>query len=374
MKFLAVVCPLLLALPALANDTSVTAAAGGIVATKNNAISIRKERLKLSLNEVAVDYEFFNSSDKDVTLDVAFPMPEIHWNNGYASAHDPLYDVYRLLEDNATAKSSQDVVFSFPETVGNGSLKPFENFSLVIDQKKKPYYFRYRTKTASGKDITEKLFQAGVPLSVMYLQGWVEESAFVRVPAFHERISTLKDVEEKDVSKWYNEVLYQWQDKFPAKKTHTVSHRYQPQPGSEWVHSADKVEKLDDVTFTGAMWKWSDYCPSKSLQADLLNRYKKAFGKKEPSGDKKFEPIFQAREIGYVLKTGANWAGPIADFELEVVPPNPNYIISFCWNDEIKQQRDGHVVVRAKTFTPEKDLRVLMLIPHDEFFKELKQK
>ena len=36
------------------------------------------------------------------------------------------------------------------------------------------------------------------------------------------------------------------------------------------------------------------------------------------------------RELGYILKTGANWAKPIADFTLTIERPK-DQIVSFCW-------------------------------------------
>jgi hypothetical protein len=65
------------AAPALANDTSAELATGGLIFVRNDNIEMRSEDLTISAKEVSVRYRFFNTSDKDVTVLVAFPLPEI---------------------------------------------------------------------------------------------------------------------------------------------------------------------------------------------------------------------------------------------------------------------------------------------------------
>src|SRR5262245_51928160 len=73
-------CGLLLAMvagPALANDTTAELTTGGLQFTKNDNVEMRAEDLFISTKEIRVRYRFFNKSDKDVTVHVAFPMPLI---------------------------------------------------------------------------------------------------------------------------------------------------------------------------------------------------------------------------------------------------------------------------------------------------------
>src|ERR1700728_2378747 len=62
---------------AWANDSSAELATGGLVLTKNPAIEMRAEDLFISPTAVRVNYRFANTSPKDVTVLVAFPMPDI---------------------------------------------------------------------------------------------------------------------------------------------------------------------------------------------------------------------------------------------------------------------------------------------------------
>ena len=66
-----------LAGPAIANDSTAELAAGGLVLTRTDAIVMKSEDLYISADEVRVRYVFLNTSGKDVTTRVAFPMPDI---------------------------------------------------------------------------------------------------------------------------------------------------------------------------------------------------------------------------------------------------------------------------------------------------------
>jgi hypothetical protein len=64
-------------LPALANDTSAELSTGGLIFVRNDDVEMPSEVLAISAREVSVRYRFLNRSDKDVTVLVAFPMPDI---------------------------------------------------------------------------------------------------------------------------------------------------------------------------------------------------------------------------------------------------------------------------------------------------------
>ena len=68
---------LLLALPlaVYGNDGNASTAAGGIQLIREPRISMEKERLVISEKKVSVEYEFLNETDRDITTEVAFPIP-----------------------------------------------------------------------------------------------------------------------------------------------------------------------------------------------------------------------------------------------------------------------------------------------------------
>ena len=68
----------------------------------------------------------------------------------------------------------------------------------------------------------------------------------------------------------------------------------------------------------------------------------------------------QERRISYILKTGANWAGPIKDFKLTVDKQKVDRLVSFC-ADNIKSVSPTALEVTAKDFMPDKDLKILIV-------------
>src|SRR5437667_12036019 len=67
---------LALASPALANDTTASSPAGGLVLQRTDAIDMMSEDLFVSADAVRVHYVFRNRTPKDVETVVAFPMPD----------------------------------------------------------------------------------------------------------------------------------------------------------------------------------------------------------------------------------------------------------------------------------------------------------
>ena len=62
---------------ARANDSTAELATGGLIFVQNDDVEMRAEDLYISTAEIRVRYRFFNHAAKDVTVLVAFPMPEI---------------------------------------------------------------------------------------------------------------------------------------------------------------------------------------------------------------------------------------------------------------------------------------------------------
>ena len=66
------------------------------------------------------------------------------------------------------------------------------------------------------------------------------------------------------------------------------------------------------------------------------------------------------RRISYVSATGANWLGPVKDFRLVVDKGRPERLVSFCL-DNVKKISPTTFEVRMKDFTPERDLKILLI-------------
>ena len=82
---------------AIANDSSAELGTGGLIFVRNDDVEMRSEDLSISTREVNVRYRFFNKSDKDVTVLVAFPMPEIRIDGPDDNIAIPTEDPVNLL-------------------------------------------------------------------------------------------------------------------------------------------------------------------------------------------------------------------------------------------------------------------------------------
>jgi hypothetical protein len=94
---IALVVAVCAAAPALANDTSAELATGGLIFVQNDNVEMRSEDLAISAKEVAVRYRFFNKAAADVTVLVAFPMPDVRIEEQDQNISLPTEDPVNLL-------------------------------------------------------------------------------------------------------------------------------------------------------------------------------------------------------------------------------------------------------------------------------------
>ena len=73
-----------------------------------------------------------------------------------------------------------------------------------------------------------------------------------------------------------------------------------------------------------------------------------------------FGPPYAEERIDYILRTGANWSGPIGQFHLTVDKGEPGSLVSFC-GQGIKKTSDTKFEMSKTNFSPEGDLAVLIL-------------
>ena len=79
-----------------------------------------------------------------------------------------------------------------------------------------------------------------------------------------------------------------------------------------------------------------------------------------PLRDEEITARLRERRISYVLKTGANWAGPIKEFRLVVDKGDADSLVSFC-GDDVKKVSPTRFEMKMTDFTPEDDFAVLIL-------------
>ena len=311
----------------LANDSSAELSLGGLTFTKNTDVSMESEELTITPDNVTVKYRFLNQSPNPVTLTVAFPLPDID-----LSEHDAL-----------PAIPAEDPV-------------NFVAFQTKIDGK--PVQFAIHQRAMLGdKDITAAVRAAGLtPLPIGPQQNAIGAmSAEVRDKLIADGliIPSGTDAAGQPIytGSWIVKTSVTRKQVFPPGKPVLVEHRYRTSLGM----SFDTVLRKAVRQSKGMEQEFARYRTEYCVPEDLLRAIDKIAGTTEANTAK-----LQERRISYVLKTGANWSGPIKDFRLVVDKGRTDRLVSFC-GENLKKLTPTAFEFRAKDFTPDRDLKILLI-------------
>ena len=336
---------LFLAAPALANDGFGGLSATGLTFGQTDAVAMEEERLFIGIDTIAVDYVFRNSTDKDVTGEVIFPLPPIAVWSGYES-------MMNLPED----LSRPDVV-GFTATVdGRPVAVTIDRIAVLEDgyDEANPPSKQYDNP---GRDVTADLERLGIPLTLDYLAvrdvllsfptEKRNELAALGLAEYFEG-DPANDIAPDVWGAWSIVTRYHWPQTFPAGTVVKVSHSYTNRP-------------------PGGLFYWTD--PPEDYQTSLRDMYcidagtSKALVKalKNPAGDEAGN-YGTAWNISYVLRTANSWAGPIGKFTLTLDKGDPKNVISLC-ADGVKKTGPTTFVVEKTDYAPDRDLDVLIVQP-----------
>lgn len=314
---------------ALANDSMAELTTGGLIYVQTSDVTMEREDLYISRKEVLVDYVFKNTGDKDVEGVVAFPMPDI---TGSMDANIALDD---MESDN------------------------FLGFSVVQDSRQIKPDLQQRV-LAIGIDRTDELLARKIPL-LPYSEKTAE--ALKALPAdvkadwigkgliYVDRYDAGKGWQEDFRPAWMLRSAYWWKTKFPAGKPVKVSHRYKPSVGGTVAMTFIDQGK-PGVNHKDYVERFCIDQPFMQTAAKLV----KAAGKSGPN--------YTEQWLSYILKTGANWGGPIGKFTLTIDKERPQDYVSFCGNG-VKKIGPTTFEMKADDFYPQKDLHILFLVAAD---------
>ena len=304
---------------ARANDAAASTAVGGIQLKREARISMEKERLTRSETKVIVEYEFLNETDRDITTEVAFPVPpyDLDW-----------------------------VSASYPKGV--------KDFHLWVEGQE----LKYQTEAKAmvhGSDESERLRRLSVDVSSFGhfddTHGPVSRD-IESLPRSQRLLLAQRGLTDKDgLPTWTVVKTYHWNQIFPGHKVLHVRHDYAPVLGFEGLGAAD---------FQGAraprFAKLSEVCLEPPLRKRLV-----AVAPKQ-------DDDVQSFWVDYILTTANTWKKPIKQFELVVERPKPEgtwrtgrkqWYVSFCWDGQVQQRDQDHFVVKKANFIPSKELRVM---------------
>jgi hypothetical protein len=318
---------LLAASSALANDSSAELAAGGLVLTHSDGIEMRSEDLSLSREAVKVHYVFRNTTPRDVSVLVAFPMPPITGDIDFVAVV-PTDDPVNIL--------------GFSTTVDGAPVK------AEVEQR---VFFK-------GREYTTLLKRWGIPLAP-HLGATV--AALDRLPkARQDQLLKLGlvDHDDYDAGKgwehhlqpfWTLKTTYYWTQVFPAGRDLVVEHRYTPSVGQSagsglgmsWL----KGKELADFR--------RKYCIDDAFMA-AVDKVQARAGKDAL--------VFTEARLDYILSSGGNWSRPIGDFHLSVDKGHADTLVSFCATG-VRRTGPTRFESHLTDFRPSQDLHILFLDP-----------
>jgi Domain of unknown function (DUF4424) len=321
-----------LATPGFANDSSASIAVGGLELTRNDAISMDSEDLYLSRQRVIVKYRFTNTSSKDVETLVSFPLPPVPGG------------VDDYLGDRGYPDWSTDLEF---KTLVDGKPVKLEMREVVT-----------RIGDQDGKDVSARLKTLGWP--IYHWSDYEFEQSLQKLPAAQKAALVAEGLLHQDENGQY--VRPNWQvvthvtrkQLFPAGKTLSVEHSYKPVVGGSVGGMLMKQYRNDNPEYL------KSYCIDKSFLKGFDGKMAAQQKAAKARGEEGGYGMFVEHWLDYVLKSGANWKGPIKDFRVVIDKEKPGNLVTFCM-DGVKKISPTQFEVRKTNFEPASDLSILIV-------------
>lgn len=289
---------------ARADDGFGQLAAGGIVFAKSEDIAMAREDLYISPSKVRVRFAFVADRDSDAV--VAFPLPDLHYEefegDGYLPTmrHDPLN---------------------------------FVGFTARVDGRK----VRLETEQKAifeGRDVTAFVKRAGLPVDIaigdgpmaldnLSKEGWkvLNQAGIVDAPPY---------------KVWVVRTRFFWTQRFPARKTVVIEHDYTPVSGGG-VFTVGQADMAD--------WR-KEYCVDDATRCAIA-----------AGGDR----AMSSSVTDYVLSTARTWKGPIGHFHMTLDKEAPGRVLSLCWDGKLRKTSPTRFEFDADGYTPMRDVHMTVV-------------
>jgi Domain of unknown function (DUF4424) len=316
---------------ASANDSVASINLGGLTLSPSALVTMDSEDLYLSENRVRVRYKFTNTGSRAEHLLISFPLPVPSEMEREESLASGMYQEWDQLD-----------------------------FKTLIDGKPAPLS-RHDVPLVRGTSVESRVKALGWP--VLF---WEDATFSARLNALPEEISAKLVAEGLLIDDadnggggvrnlrpgWYVQTHVTRHQTFPAGATITVEHSYKPFVGGSASSSLNR--DIRDETMKGPDGLAAAFCVDKPFLAAYDRKMYGTLAKANPD-----ITVVQSW-MGYVLKSGANWAGPIKKFRLVVDKGRADNLVSFCMSGAKKISPTQFEIVKTN-FEPTKDLDILFL-------------
>jgi hypothetical protein len=332
-------------IPGIADDSAASIAAGGLVPRRETRIVMSKEVLRISEKKVVVDYDFRNDTDRDVTTEVAFPIPP--YKNDFPNEDIPG--------------------------------QSFQSFRLWVEGK--PVHCEVEAKaTLNGKDVTNLLEANHIDVATFgHFVDTVDATNtgvtftrdFDKLPKpVREKLvkdGLFNEVESPVFSTWAVHLQYHWTQAFPAHSTIHIRHEYAPAVGYQLIQhetfksvlAAGKNLKANPLTPDRPQDDkdlLASFCPDPSFLLPMIQSLSNA----DPSTG----GYTETQWVDFILTTANTWQRPIEDFTLIIERPavdrGSRTLVSLCSPEDGKVEKldADHFQVHLTNFVPKSELHI----------------
>ena len=276
-----------------ANDSSACVGLGGLMFENNAHIVMMSEDLLLSPSLVRVEYSYLNESETDQDVLIAFALPNL--DKMWATAYSDIAGFKRDFKTWIDGKAVNLI-----------SSQDFWNFPDNAG------CFRSRQESANEYDLVLR------------------------------------------------------RQIFPSKKLIKVIHQYSPALGGGIpYYSINDIENsLLDVRNQGSESEHSSWfgCTDIDDALKVVSKwidYKKFNGKYSDEDTETFtwSDLIEYKTLGYILKTGQNWKGPIKRFRLKVTSANGPFFLDTCFKG-LRRVSDNVYLFEAENYVPDQNIHL----------------
>lgn len=332
----------------LANDGFGGLAATGLTFSQTDAVAMEAEDLSIGIDHIRVAYVFRNTTTRDVTGEVIFPLPPI----SLAAMTESSWNLPDDLE--------RDNLLAFTATVDGAPVAVAIDRIAVIEppwDENRPLNQQY---DSPGRDVTAELARFGIPLSVSSDR---VQALLMALPPDQQAATAAAGLAEyfypaeggtgapDYVSPLWSVILrYHWTQTFPAGAMVQIVHDYENRPSGGLFGWQDPPQD-DYIRLVEAR-----YC----VDAGTSRAMAKALAQTDESGQS--YAMGMAWNIAYVLRTANSWAGPIGRFRLTLDKGDKGNVISLC-ADGIRKIGPTTFLMEKTDFAPSRDLEILVVAP-----------
>jgi len=317
-----------LAMPAMANDSTGFQSTTGIHLSSTADIRMESEDLFISPTQIRIDYVFHNVTDRPVTTLVVFPLPDIDLSQGLTAPN-----------------------WAFPADRSN-----FLDFKVSADGR--PMAPRLERRAFfKGKDVTGEVAAAGALGMAPWLPGAYERQSTALAASALTRLrrdGLIAAGEDPDTPQWLLRTRFFWTQTFPADADLRMHQTYRPFVGNALIGNVADVSGRDVVgRLVGRDAPSADrYCIDRSTRRTLLAAQRR----KALAGS--------VAELEYILTTARNWQGPIGRLHLTIDKGTPANIVSLCWPG-LRKTGPTTFEWSGTGFVPRRDIALLIFLGRD---------